>query len=165
MDKIKIGKIVNTIGLNGQLKFLLLGTNDAILKTAKNLYIGNFDEKFECETFSKKSGNVYSLKLLDYNDINDVEKFKNCDVFIEHNNQNIGTNQFFVADLVGCQIFFDGNNAGIVIDVENFGASDILVFEQYKKEFRVPFVLEYIEKVDIKNKQIFASDKFLDGVV
>lgn len=165
MDKIKIGKIVNTIGLNGQLKFLLLGTNDTILKTAKKLYIGNFDEKFECEMFSKKSGSVYSLKLLNYNDINDVEKFKNCDVYIEHNNQNIDINQFFVADLVGCQIFFDGNNAGTVTDVENFGASDILVFEQYKKEFRVPFVDEYIEQVDTKNKQIFASDKFLEGVV
>lgn len=165
MEKVKVGKIVNTIGLKGQLKFLLSCPNAGIIKPKTKIFVGQFEDEFECEKFVKKADNIYNLKLAGLDDINLVEKFKNCDVFVEHSKQNLNADEFFVDDLVGCQIIFDGKPFGVVTDVENFGASDIIVFESDGIEHRVPFVSTYIGNVDTEKKQIFATQNFLEGVV
>ena len=49
--------------------------------------------------------------------------------------------------------------------MENFGATDILVLEFDGKEARVPFVHDFFEDIDVKNKKIIISNRFFEGFV
>ena len=163
-NKIIIGKIVNTIGLKGELRVIV---NNSHIERFVNLYefkIEGFDKTFICEK-SKVFGNKTSLKIKDLNDINLVEMFKNHDFYVVVNEQTqLDEDEFFVKDLIGSKIV-NGKEIGTVIDVENYGAGDIIVFIENKKEKRVAFNYYYFKEIDVENKVLVASDNFYEGVV
>lgn len=161
---IKVGKIVNTMGLKGNLKILLYCQKEIFLKI-KLFFISDFEEKFFVE-HSTFNGKVAILKMTNYNDATSVEKFKNHEIMIEEQDVKLENNQYFIRDIIGTKIV-DKNSKkiGIVKSVENYGAGDILVFDMGNIEKRVPFVVDYFEKIDIENKILLISSIFFEGVV
>ena len=159
-----IAKIVNTHGLKGQLKILPTIDDKVIFDGLKMFEISGIFEQFECEKIVK-SGNVYLLKIVGLDDINLVEKYKGHNVVIEQAEVKLSNNEFFVSDLVGCEIVFDEKKLGIVKAVENYGAGDILVFADGKNEMSVPFVDYFFDKIDIENKSLLANKKIFEGIV
>ena len=74
-------------------------------------------------------------------------------------------NQFLTADLIGAKLVDGKKEIAEVKDVQNFGATDILVLNVSGKEMQVPFVDEYIGDVDIKTKTINITKNFYEGLV
>ena len=163
MKKI-IAKIVNTHGLKGQLKILPIVDDKVVFDGLKKFEISGVLEQFECEKIVK-SGNVYLLKMVGYDDINLVEKYKGHEIVIEQTEVQLSKNQYFVSDLIGCEIMFENKVVGKIKAVENYGASDILVFADGKKEMSVSFVDYFFDKIDVENKVLVANDHFFEGVV
>ena len=160
----KIAKIVNTHGLKGQLKLLPVIDNNKIFHDLKTFEISGYFDKFECEKITKKD-NMYLLKILGYDDINQVEKFKGKDLFVEQVEIKLEEGQYLVEDLIGSKLLFEDKQIGIIKNVVNYGASDIFVFEDGKKEMSVPFVDEFFDEIDVKNKTIVVNKHFFEGVV
>ena len=63
-----------------------------------------------------------------------------------------------------CEILVNGKKAKITA-VENYGATDILVFELDGAEMQIPFVLDFFDNIDIQNKTLVASEHFFEGAV
>ena len=164
MKKIIIGKIVNTFGLKGELKLLSQTSDLSLLKPLDNFYIDGYDTLFKCERISD-TGNFIKLKIFGYDDINMVEPLKNRDAFILIENVKLKENQFLTVDLIGSDVFDGDNKIAKVIDVQNYGASDILVLNMAGKERLVPFVDEYIGEVNTQNKSIKITKNFYEGLV
>ena len=159
-----IGRIVNTFGLKGELKVLPENQNE--FKDIKSFYIAGFDEKFVVEKCTIKDGKFIKLKLKDYDDINQVLKFLNKAIFTEEStDKKLDVDEYLTKDLIGCNLMYKNQVVGIITDVENYGATDIFVYEINNEEKRVPFVDSFIDKIDIKNKVVFATDDFYDGVI
>ena len=161
MEKFCVGKIVNTFGLKGELKVLFKN-----YVKLKKLTMSGIDRVFECEK-QIDSKKFVKIKLKGYDDINDVTNFIGRDIYVEseQDDEVLGQDEYYVEDLIGSKIFDGEKLIGIITDVENFGATDIFVFENDNKEMRVPFVLDFFESIDTKNKAIKVTKKFYEGAV
>lgn len=64
----------------------------------------------------------------------------------------------YVSDLVGCALFDQGREIGIVNDVR-FGAGEapLLVVGEAKREFEIPYAQEFLVQVDLERKRIEMS--------
>ena len=162
-DKI-VGKIVNSFGLKGELKVLPNVASD--FETLDKFYISGFEDEFKAEKVTIKDNRFVKLKIFGYDDINDIEKFKGRDIIVASKKERLlETDEYLTADLIGCNLIFKNKIFGTITEVENYGASDIFVFIENNQEKRVPFVEDYIGKIDIKNKKIFVTENFYDGVI
>lgn len=62
---------------------------------------------------------------------------------------------FYVSDLIGCALFDQGREVGVVSDVR-FGAGEapLLVVGSGKNEHEIPYAQVFLERVDLEQKRI-----------
>ncbi|NLO40120.1 MAG: 16S rRNA processing protein RimM, partial [Ruminiclostridium sp.] len=64
-------------------------------------------------------------------------------------------NEYFIADLIGCQVFENGVLLGRITDVLETGSNDVYVTEGGKYgEILIPALEQVVLRVDVENQQI-----------
>lgn len=154
MNFIKIGKIINTHGLKGEVKIASTSDFDEERYARGNTVYVRYEGSylpFVCVTYRVHKG-FPLVSFQDCQDINAVEKYKNCDVFVDAADRpELEDGRHYVDELIGMQaVDEDGNAIGEVIDVEEtLGANDNLrIRKQDQKEVLVPYVPAFIKDVD-----------------
>ncbi|HLR36214.1 MAG TPA: ribosome maturation factor RimM, partial [Tissierellales bacterium] len=149
--------IINTHGIKGEVKVLPFTDNIHRFDELKKIYIGEYKLKVEITNVRYKD-NIVMLKFDNYHNINEVEKFKNQDVYIDEKDKiELNDNQFFIFDIIGCTVLDTfGRKIGTVIDVIKLGSSDIYVIKDNSidKEYLIPAVEEFIKDINIEEKII-----------
>ena len=164
MEKIEFGTIVNTFGLNGELK-ILKSNNICEIKPLQDFFIDGYDCAFKCQKIVK-TPKFLRLKIFGYDDINMVVQFVGCKIFVENNLvESMYDGVYLIKDLIGSKIFDKSAEIATIVDVENFGAGDILVLDMNGAECRVPFVQGFFSKIEPKNKLLVATEQFFEGLV
>lgn len=161
MAYLKIGKIIDSHGLDGTFK--VFNTTDSPKKRyAKGnkvyLYNETTDERIEMTVASfRLSGQIAFVKLEGINNPEDAKAFKGFEIHTIKDRNDLQVGYYFYDDLVDCTIIDQAKNElGKVIKVEEFPAQITLrVKRQNGKDFFVPFVKQFIKKVDIENKKIY----------
>ncbi|MFV0499049.1 MAG: ribosome maturation factor RimM [Bacilli bacterium] len=155
MNKVNIGKIVNTHGLKGDLKVAFNDIN--LFDLGMNIYIQTKVELLKFNLTSLKLHKNHLLIRLDSNDnINDVEKYKGCDIFIEKNKDEI-----YYSDLIGYKIVDTNKNVcGNVINIFNNNAHDIFVLDNGSM---IPYVDNFVVKIDNNNNEIIIN--IIEGLI
>jgi 16S rRNA processing protein RimM len=185
MEKIKIGKIVNAVGLKGEVKvYSYAGENDRFEKLDRIIAGGSqsgsgqsgsgqeggakraackkpqSDMEFEIEKVRYQK-NMVILKLRGVDDRNQAEALKDMDVFItEDDLEELPDDTFYVRDLIGCQVvdINDGKKLGVVSDLIQNSAQDIYQIDLAEGgQTLIPAVEQFIKNVDIENKTITVS--------
>jgi len=162
LDLIKIGKIVNTRGLKGELKVVVM-TDFAENRFAfgKTLLIRQGKEDFSVKVESNRLfKNMLLLKLEGYDDINDVESFKGSDIFVEDEDDlALGENEFHADDIIGLLVMQNGTKKGNVKGIRELPQGDYLeITGSEGKISLVPFRDEFVIKVDLNAKIIEIVD-------
>ena len=78
---------------------------------------------------------------------------------LRENFPKININEYYIVDLIDCKVI-DINNKliGIVADIENFGAGDLIeVYCSGKNSFYIPMNNDNLVSVDIVNKKIIVN--------
>lgn len=159
MELLKIGKIVGTHALKGEVKIRSNSDfNEEHLKKGKVLYIRyqKQDEKKVIASVRIHKGN-YLVAFEDYQDINLVEKYIGCFVYALKDETLLGEDEYYIDDIVGCKVYQEGQCLGVVSRIMDNGRHDILVIQNDTKEFSVPYVDAFIKEEDIENKRIEVS--------
>ena len=129
MEKMVVGKIVNTFGLRGELKVLM--PNYVKLD---EFFIDGYENTFKCEKQVDKKGYV-KIKMYAYDDINLVMQFVGRNIlansFVQ---EELEEDEYLVADLIGSKLFDGQTEIGTITGVENFGSTDIFVYENNGEE-------------------------------
>ena len=109
-----------------------------------------------------KLGSFAKIKICGIDTVEEAEKLKNKYISVDRQNAiKLNRGEYFIQDLIGCKVeYYDGKILGEIVDVDNFGASDILYISDKKNEFAIAFVEGIFESVDIQNKHIKVSKKF-----
>lgn len=152
MKLLKVGKIVNTFGIKGELKVLSDSEFvDERFKVNNVLYI---DEKtpLTISGFRIHKGNVL-IKVNDIDDINDVEKYKNFDLFINLDELDHLEDGYYLFQLEDLDVYENDVKIGKVIEVFK-PAQTILRIELKEREILVPFVDAFVESVDLTQNRI-----------
>jgi 16S rRNA processing protein RimM len=89
-------------------------------------------------------------------DRNKAEQVRNTLLLAEVDpEESSGDNEYYDFQLIGCTVeFLDGTQLGEVTDVIHLPAQDLLAFQYQEREILIPFIHQFVPKVDIKNKKI-----------
>lgn len=159
MEFLKVGNIINTFGIRGELKIdSYTDFPEERFKADKTLYI-LFNNQYVPVTV--KSYRVHKgfvlLLLKNLENINFVEKYKGSDLFVSKNDlHQLKDGQFYFFQLVDCDVIHNEQSIGKVIDVEA-GYQTVLRIKAGKKEVLIPYVERFIKQVDIESKKIYVD--------
>ncbi|MDO7905860.1 ribosome maturation factor RimM [Paenibacillus sp. JX-17] len=164
-----VGKIVNTHGIRGELKILLL-TDFPEQRFAKNskLLIETPDAKridvtVESSRFQK---NMAVVKFKDYGNINEVEKYKGSTLKVSAEYmEELDEDEFYFHEIVGCTVLTDeGEELGTIKEILTPGANDVWVVQTpARKELLIPYIEDVVLHVDKHNKRI--TVKLMEGLI
>ena len=157
---LRVGVIANTHGIRGEVK--VYPTTDDInrFKTLKHVILDTKKEKKDLTiTGVKFFKQTVILKFKEFDNINDIERYKGCDLLVTRENAvPLEENEFFITDLIDCKVLTDeGEELGHLTDVMTTGANDVYIVETKEgKEILLPYIEDCIKSIDIENKTIIA---------
>lgn len=161
MSKIKVAKIINSHGIRGELKISPIGNE--VFDKGTSYYIGDNYTEVVVENSRLHKGH-YIVKFDQYDDINQVLRFKDKDLYINEDDLAIlEEDEFYIKDLIGMEVYSEGSLVGHIEDVLDYQANDVYVVKTMdNKELMVPAVGEFILDVDLSNNRM--DIKIIEGM-
>ncbi len=162
MNKIPIAKIGKTYGIKGWQKIHLLTDFPEQFKNGKTFPSDKID--LTIEKIDLKRGLV---KFKGVDTPEDAKKLTNRMLYTteEATKENIKLkkNEYFWFDIIGCNVYEDGELLGRVKEIERANEADYLVIntnpdlieKKYPKRFLIDFK-RHVKDVDVENKKIDA---------
>lgn len=166
MDRLEVGKIVNTHGLKGEVKIVTWTDSPDVFEDLDFVFAKRKKEEIKLTLKSiKYQKNNIIVKFSEINSIDEAEAYKNC--VLSADREMLGElpeGVYYIADLIGCEVFDENNNKiGTLTDVFNTGANDIYaVSRPQNKDLLIPVIDETIINVDTENKRI--DVKLIEGL-
>ena len=154
-DLLKVGVITTTHGVRGEVK--VFPTTDAPERFLELEYVlldtGKEMSRLDL-SHVKFFKNLAILKFEGVDNINDIEKYKGCSLWIpREEGQELGENEYYIADLLGMKVVLeDGTEFGTLKNVMETGANDVYVIASRDHgEVLLPAIRQCILDVDVKN--------------
>ncbi len=155
---LQVGAIANTHGIAGEVKVFPMTDDIRRFKQLKEVYLDTGRERMLLHVASCKFvKNQPVLKFKEFSNINEVEKYKRCGLFITRDQAvPLGKDEYFIADLIGLSVIReDGETLGELTDVLQTGANDVYeVTMEDGKQVLLPVIRECIKKVDLEKRQV-----------
>lgn len=166
MAYLLLGKISKPHGLKGEVK-VFSHTDFAFLRYQKGklvYYLDNNEYKpLEINSFFKQ-GKFDVVSFKGYLDIKLIDPLLNKELYIKKEDAKLPDGYYHYTDLVNCNIMSDNKVIGIVKEVMDFPANYCLRCETPNHQsFDIPFVDEFIQEVNIKDKCI--KVKLIEGIL
>lgn len=162
MEKIKVGKIVNAVGLKGEVKVYNYSDSEEVYERTPEIYVGETLMQVQSVRLQK---NTVILKLSGIDDRNAAEAAKGTELFItEADLPPLPEGQFYIRDIIGMEVIEqDGQFHGVVTDVLQNTAQDILeVKRDDGKTVLIPKVDAFVQRIDGKERLITVT--LIDGL-
>ncbi|MBP3344594.1 MAG: 16S rRNA processing protein RimM [Clostridia bacterium] len=159
---IEIAKIVKPQGIKGEVKALPLTNVTEIFDVLTECLVGN--KNMHIQHISLRQGFLY-IKFDEIKTRNDAELYRNQSLMVEKEllEEYTAEDEFLVDDLIGSILYDDeGNMVGQIMEILNYGASDIFVVEKEGRTYDIPYV-EDIFKVE--NGQLVVDAKRIEEVM
>ena len=158
MEWIYLGKIVNTHGINGELRILSdFEQKEKAFQKDFQIYIGK-EKRKEIIASYRRHKNFDMIRYEKINNINEVLEDKGKNVYIKREDLNLTENEYLLKDLIGFQVMEEEKNLGKVIDIVYNKAGILLEVLINDKNYYIPKNNAFILKVDIKEKIIWTKD-------
>lgn len=155
---LRVGVISSTHGIHGEVKVFPTTDDVKRFKKLKNVIIDTKKEYINMEIKSVKFFKQFAIiGFKGYDDINQIEKYKGCDLLIARKDAiPLAPNEYFICDLIGCEIITDdGSILGELTDVMTTGANDVyIVTTKEGKEILLPVIDECVLDINIEEKKI-----------
>lgn len=164
---LKVGVISSTHGVRGEVK--VFPTTDDVMrfKKLKSVYLDFAGERMLLEITGVKFFKQFAiLKFKGIDNINDVEIYKGCDLYVERKDAvPLKEDEYYIADLIGMEVFTeDGKLFGTLKDVLETGANDVYIVDtEEHKEVLIPAIKECILEVDVKGRKMVVH--LLEGLL
>ncbi|MGE8204107.1 ribosome maturation factor RimM [Heyndrickxia sp. NPDC080065] len=155
-----VGKIVNTHGLNGEVR-VISKTDFANERYQKSNILYLFmteNEPIQLTVKSHRTHKNFDLLCFEgFTNINDVEKWKNGILKIKKEQlTSLDEGEYYFYEIVGCKVVTnDGEEIGTVKEILTPGANDVWVVKGNKgKEYLIPFIDDIVKSVNVEDKII-----------
>lgn len=166
-DLLQVGAITTTHGVHGEVKVFPMTDDVNRFKKLKNVILKCKDEEIILNVQSSKFfKNLVILKFKEFDNINDVEKYKGCGLFVTRDNAvKLRKDEYFVADLIDMDVSDeDGNIIGKIDDVMSTGANDVYVINLNDgRELLLPAIKECV--LDVNTTDRIMKIHILEGLL
>ena len=150
----RVGVFANTHGIRGEIK--VFPTTDDVnrFKKLKRVILDTKKEPIHLEVQGVKFfKNMVILKFKGIDNINDIEKYKGCDLMVTREDAvPLEEGEFYLADIMGMPVISDdGRELGKIKEVLQTGANDVYVVERPgSKELLIPAIPPCILDIDFE---------------
>ena len=148
---VEAGMIVNTHGINGEVKIEVWLDSPEYFRSFKRLYLNGAEKKI----LSARVHKSFVIARLDgVEDLNAAMALKGKTVEILRADAHLKEGEFFVQDILGFRVVDErGTEIGRLVDAEETPASMIYVVKG-EKEHLIPAVREFILSIDAEREEI-----------
>ncbi|MGT2924037.1 ribosome maturation factor RimM [Streptococcus caviae] len=160
MNYFNVGKIVNTQGLQGELRVMSV-TDFAEERFKKGSRLAVFDEKDQFVTSlevasHRKQKNFDIVKFKGLYHINDVEKYKGCSLKVaEEDLSDLEDNEFYYHEIIGLDVYENDLLIGQIKEILQPGANDVwVVARKGKRDLLLPYIPPVVLNVDVANNRV-----------
>ena len=160
MNYFNVGKIVNTQGLQGEMRVLSV-TDFAEERFKKGSVLALFDEKdqfvMDVEIANhRKAKNFDIIKFKGMYYINDIEKYKGYSLKIaEEKLTDLQDGEFYYHEIIGSDVYENDVLIGQISEILQPGANDVWVVSRPgQKDLLVPYIASVVEKVSLEENKV-----------
>ncbi len=157
---LRVGVISNTHGIRGEVKVFPTTDDASRFEQLKEVILDTGKEQMTLHVAGVKYFKQFViLKFKEYDNINDIERYKGKDLYVTRENAvPLEEDEYYIADLLGCKVVTDdGKDFGILKDVMETGANDVYVVKTKEHgEVLLPYIDDCLLNIDIENKVIRA---------
>jgi 16S rRNA processing protein RimM len=160
MDYYKVGTIVNTQGLQGEVRIIsVTDFADERYKKGSKLALFDKNDNFvrDLEVKShRKQKNFDIVKFVDLYHINEVEKFRDFTVKVAQEElSDLDDGEFYYHEIIGLPVYEDDDLIGNIKEILSPGANDVWVIKRpKKKDLLIPYIPSVVLDIDLENGKV-----------
>ncbi|RSJ75552.1 Ribosome maturation factor RimM [Streptococcus cristatus] len=160
MNYFNVGKIVNTQGLQGEMRVLSV-TDFAEERFKKGNKLALFDKKdqfvMDVEIAShRKAKNFDIIKFKGMYHINDIEKFRDFSLKVaEEDLTDLEDGEFYYHEIIGLEVYENDVLLGTIKEILQPGANDVWVVKRKgKRDLLLPYIPPVVLGIDIEQGRV-----------
>lgn len=160
MNYFNVGKIVNTQGLQGEMRVLSV-TDFAEERFKKGNKLALFDKKdqfvMDVEISShRKAKNFDIIKFKGMYHINDIEKFRDFSLKVaEEDLSDLEDGEFYYHEIIGLEVYENDVLLGTIKEILQPGANDVWVVKRKgKRDLLLPYIPPVVLGIDIEQGRV-----------
>ena len=161
MEKLLIGKIINTRGLKGEVK---VNNYSSFLKqrykVGNEVFLSNDEVNFVTKKIthvSVNNGFVY-LSFEGINDIDMANAYRDYNIYCSSDELNESGDVYHFLTLKDMDVVYNDKVIGKVSDIESNGVQDLIRVSIGNKSILIPFMDHFVVEVDVKNKKMVVDN-------
>ncbi len=156
---LELGKVNNTHGLKGEVKFEMWCDGIDYVRQLSRVYLDDSGAKSLTLVSARPQKNIAILKFGEIPSINEAEELKGKVLYCDRDEAQIDDDAFYIADIIGCRVIDDetGEDYGEICDVLNYGSCDIYDVKNGKKHTLIPAIPDVIVAVDTDGGLVYIT--------
>lgn len=156
MSLYKVGKIVNTHGIRGEVR--VVPTTDFPMERFKKnnkLVIVTKPNNIEVQIATVREHKQFILvSFVNMQNINDVEQYKGCELMVTKDlQQDLSSDEFYYHDIIGLKIIDNASQEviGTVSEILPMPANDVwVVTAKGSDDILLPFIEDVVTMIDLE---------------
>lgn len=163
---LQVGVISSTHGIRGEVKVFPTTDDPARFKKLKKVLLDTGKERIELEIQSVKFFKQFVIvKFRGIDNINDIEKYKGKSLMVPREDAvQLEEDEYYIADLIGMEVYTDGGRFGTLKDVMETGANEVYIIDSDEHgEVLVPAIQDCILDVDVEKQTM--KIRLMDGLI
>ena len=153
----KIGKIVNTQGLKGEVKVYTYTDDIERFDDLETFYLGkDLETEWEVEKVRYK-GNMVIMKIKGIDRVEDAEKLRDKFMYVSReDSRELEEEEYFISDMIGIEAYtVDGEHIGTLKEVLQYAANDVYVIKgNNDQEYLIPAVMKFVPTIDMNERKM-----------
>lgn len=152
MDLVKVGKIVNTHGIKGEIRILSsFPFKEKVFKINNYLIID--DKKYKIMTY-RVHKNYDMVTLEGYNDINEVLFLMKKDVYVEKSSLSLEDDEVLDEDLIDYTVLTKDGRSGTIKEIFYASETNKILRVMLDEEVLIPYYSPMVVEINKKDRTI-----------
>ncbi len=168
-ERFQVGVIASTHGLQGEVNVFPTTEDPSRFKKLKKVTLHTQrGEELELDITSARFFKKFVIvKFKQFNNINEVEKFRGCELTIDRKDAlKLSPGEYYCADLIGLTIVDEeGKELGILSEILQTGANDVyeMTLKDSQEKVYIPAIKDCVREIDIDAGRI--TIHVMDGLL
>lgn len=164
-DYKRVGSVTKPHGLKGALKVYPTTDDESRFDVGNTLFLEDKSGLTELTIEkSSKFKNLFILIFDKFHDINEVEGFKGCDLWVKTSDDELLDDEYYIDDLIDMEVVDENDiSLGKITQVMATGANDVYVVGKGKDEILIPAIADCILSVSVEDNLMKVH--LLEGLV
>ncbi|NIK10766.1 ribosome maturation factor RimM [Alkalibacillus almallahensis] len=168
-DYLKVGTIVNTHGVQGEVRVMSVTDFNERYETGNRLFMNWNNQMVEIIVQSHRAHKQFDLLTFEgYDTMESVEPLKQTTLYVSAEDlHELDEDEFYYFEIIGCDVYFTtGEHLGRIKEVMQPGANDVWVVDRPEpgaKDALIPFIDDIVKDIDIENGLI--TIEYMEGLL